>query len=163
MPRLAIITDSACSIPPEMQEEYQIVVVPLTFLLGETSYVDNVSLTWQEFYSLLKSARRLPTTASASPGAFLDAFREAYQRGSREVLCIVTSSQLTATYNAACDGAALAREQMADLRVRVIDSRSAAGALALVVLAAARAAANGAALEEDGACWGDSDGWGWDG
>lgn len=148
MPRLAIITDSTCSIPQEMQEEHQIVVVPLTFLFGETAYVDNVSLTWQEFYSLLKSAPRLPTTASAPPGVFLDVFRQAYQRGCKEILCIVTSSQLTATYNAARDAAALASEHMADLRVRVIDSRSAAGALALIVLAAARSAADGAALEE---------------
>jgi DegV family protein with EDD domain len=148
MARLAIITDSVCSIPQEMQEEYQIAIVPLAFLFGETSYVDNGSLSWQEFYALLKSARRLPTTASAPPAAFLDAFREAYQRGSREALCIVTSSQLTATYNAACDGAALAREQMADLRIEVIDSRCAAAALGFVVLAAARAAASGAALEE---------------
>jgi len=148
MARLAIVTDSACSIPQEMQEEYQITAVPLAFLLGETSYVDNISLTWQEFYSLLKSARRLPSTASAPPGAFLDAFREAYQRGSREVLCIVTSSQLTATYDSACDGAALAREQMPDLTVKVIDSRSAAAALGFVVLAAARSAANGDTLEQ---------------
>jgi len=148
MAKVAIITDSACSIPQHMQEEYRITVVPLAFLVGETSYVDNVSLSWQEFYSLLKSARRLPTTASAPPGAFLDAFREAYQQGSREALCIVTSSQLTATYDSASDGAALATEQMADLKVTVIDSRCAAAALGFVVLAAARSAANGASLEE---------------
>jgi DegV family protein with EDD domain len=148
MARLAIVTDSVCSIPQEMQEEYQITVVPLAFLLGGTSYVDNVSLTWEEFYALLKSARRLPSTASAPPGAFLDAFREVYQRGSREVLCIVTSSQLTATYNSARDGAALAAEQMPDLTVKVIDSRSAAAALGFIVLAAARSAANGASLEQ---------------
>jgi DegV family protein with EDD domain len=148
MARLAIVTDSTCSIPREIQEEYQIAIVPLSFLFEETFYLDNGSLSWQEFYSLLKSAPRLPTTASAPPGAFLEAFRQAYQQGSREVLCIVTSSQLTATYNSASDGAALAREQMPDLKVRVIDSRCAAAALGFVVLAAARAAANGAALEE---------------
>lgn len=148
MASLAIITDSACSIPQHMQEEYRITVVPLAFLVGETSYVDNVSLNWQEFYSLLKSVRRLPTTASPPPGAFVDAFREAYQQGAREALCIVTSSELTATYNSASDGAALAREQMADLTVTVIDSRCAAAALGFVVLAAARSAANGASLEE---------------
>jgi len=131
-----------------MQEEYQIATVPFAFLFGETTYVDNGSLSWQEFYALLKSARRLPTTASAPPGAFLDAFREAYLRGCKEILCIVTSSQLTATYSAACDAAALAREQMADLRIKVIDSRCAAATLGFVVLAAARSAANGAALNE---------------
>jgi DegV family protein with EDD domain len=148
MARLAIVTDSACSIPQELLAEHQIAVVPLVFFFGETTYVDNGSLSWQEFQTLLKSARRLPTTASAPPGAFLESFRNAYQQGSREVLCIVTHGQFTATYNAACDGAALAREEMADLRVKVIDSRCAASALGFVVLAAARSAANGATLEE---------------
>ena len=148
MAKLAVMTDSACSIPPTMQEDYQISVVPLAFLVGETAYVDNDSLSWEEFYALLKSARRLPTTASASPGAFLEAFRDAYLRGCKEILCIVTSRRLTGTYNAACDGAALAKQQMPHLEVRVIDSRCAAAALGFVVLAAARSAANGAALAE---------------
>jgi DegV family protein with EDD domain len=148
MARLAIITDSACSIPPDAQEQHQITIVPLTFQLGGTSYVDNLSLSWAEFYALLKSETRLPTTAAAPPGAFLQAYREAYQKGSREILCIVTSSQLTATYNAASDGAALAKEQMPDLRVNVLDSRCAAAALGFVVLTAAKAAANGTNLDE---------------
>jgi DegV family protein with EDD domain len=148
MARLAVVTDSVCTIPQEIQEEYQITIVPMSFLLGETTYVADGSLDWLEFYALLKSARRLPTTAAPPPGAFLDAFQEAHEQGSREVLCIVTSSQLTATYNAACDGALLARHDMADLRVKVIDSRCAAAALGFVVLTAARAAASGAALAE---------------
>ncbi|KPK46222.1 MAG: hypothetical protein AMJ77_06255 [Dehalococcoidia bacterium SM23_28_2] len=148
MARLALVTDSVCTIPQELQEEYQITIVPMSFLLEETTYVDNGSLNWLEFYALLKSARRLPTTAAPSPGAFFDAFREVYQQGSREVLCIVTSSQLTATYNAACDGARLARHELADMRIKVIDSRCAAAALGFVVLTAARAAASGVSLEE---------------
>ncbi|MGQ9571640.1 MAG: DegV family protein [Dehalococcoidia bacterium] len=148
MAKVAIITDSACSIPHDMQRQYDIGIVPLAFTFGETSYVDNVSLSSQQFYALLKSARRLPTTTSPPPGAFLEAFRQAYHRGCREVLCIVTSSQLTATYSAACEGASLAREQIADLKIRVIDSRSAAASLGFMVLAAARAAADGASLEE---------------
>jgi DegV family protein with EDD domain len=148
MAKLAIVTDSACSIPHEIQDEYQIAIVPLAFISGETSYLDNGSLSWQQFYALLKSAPRLPTTATAPPGAFLDAFREAHRRGCKDVLCIVTSSRFTGTYNAASDGATLAREQMPDLRVKVIDSRSAAGALGLAVLAAAKSAANGTALEQ---------------
>jgi DegV family protein with EDD domain len=148
MAKLAIVTDSACSIPHEIQEEYQIAIVPLAFIFGEASYLDNGSLSWQQFYALLKSAQQLPTTATAPPGAFLDAFREAHRRGCKDVLCIVTSSRFTGTYNAASDGAALAREQMPELRVKVIDSRCAAGALGLAVLAAARSAANGTALDE---------------
>lgn len=148
MAKLAIITDSTSCLPQELQEEYQIGVVPMGFLFGETLYVDNVSLSWPRFYALLKSARRLPTTASPSPGAFLEAFRQAYQRGCSEVLCIVTGSQLTGTYGAACDAAALARQELAEIRVRVIDSRCAAAALGFVVLAAARAAAAGVTLEE---------------
>jgi DegV family protein with EDD domain len=110
--------------------------------------LDNVSLSADEFYALLKASRRLPTTASPGPGPFLEAFRKAYGGGAREMLCIVTGSTLTSTYRAACQGAELAQEELSDARIRVLDSRCAAASLGFVVLAAARAADDGGALED---------------
>lgn len=148
MASIAIITDSTSCIPSELQEKYNITTVPLGFLFGENLYLDNVSLSWEEFYRLLKAARRLPTTTSAPPGAFLEAFREAYGRGSKDVLCIVTGKQFSGTYSSACNAAELAKEEMADIHTKVMDSHSSGPSLGFVVLATARAAANGATLDE---------------
>jgi len=122
--------------------------VPLNYQFGKSSYADNVSLSADEFYALLKASRRLPTTAAPGPGLFLEAFRNAHCRGAQEMLCIVTGSTLTGTYGAACQGAELAQQELPDARIRVLDSRSAAASLGFVVEAAAQAADNGATLEE---------------
>ncbi len=148
MARIALITDSASCIPPSLRERYNIAVVPIGLLFGETLYVDNVSLSPNEFYARLKSARRIPTTAAPSPGDFLEAFRGAHRQGHEEILCVVTSSTLTGTYAAAEDGAELARQEMEGTRISVVDSRCAAASLGFVVLAAAKAAADSATLDE---------------
>jgi len=148
MGRVAIITDSASCLPTGLQDRYGIETVSLRYQFGDSSYLDNVSLSADEFYALLKASRRLPTTASPGPGPFLEAFRQARCRGAQEMLCIVTGSTLTSTYSVACQGAELAQQELPDARIRVMDSRSAAASLGFVALAAARAADNGGTLEE---------------
>lgn len=148
MGRVAIITDSAACLPPALREKYAIETVPLNYQFGDSSYLDNVSLSADGFYALLKASRRLPTTAAPGPGLFLEAFRNARDRGAQEMLCIVTGSALTATYGAACQGAELAQQELPDARIRVLDSRTAAASLGFVVKAAAQAAECGATLEE---------------
>jgi DegV family protein with EDD domain len=148
MGKVAIITDSASCLPLALREKYAIAAVPLSYQFGASSYLDNVSLTADEFYALLKTSRRLPTTAAPGPGVFLEAFRQAHRRGAQEMLCIVTDSTLTGTYGAACQGAELAQKELPDARIRVLDSRCAAASLGFVVLAAVRAAESGAALGE---------------
>jgi len=148
MGKVAIITDSASCLPPSLQKRYGIDAVPLSYQFGKNSYADNVSLSADEFYALLKASHRLPTTAAPGPGLFLDAFRQAHCRGAQEMLCIVTGSTLTATYGSACQGAELAQRELPEARIRVLDSRSAAASLGFVVEAAAQAADGGASLEE---------------
>jgi DegV family protein with EDD domain len=148
MDKVAIITDSASCLPTALLEKYAIETVPLSYQFGANSYLDNVSLSADEFYALLKTSRRLPTTAAPGPGVFLEAFRQAHRRGAQEMLCIVTGSTLTGTYGAACQAAELAQKELPDARIRVLDSRCAAASLGFVVLSAARAAESGAALEE---------------
>jgi len=148
MGSVAIITDSASCLPPTLRERYAIETVPHHYQFGKCSYADNVSLSADEFYALLKASRRLPTTASPGPGTFLEAFRQAHRRGAQEILCIVTGSAFTSTYSVACQGAELAQQELPDARIRVMDSRSAAASLGFVALAAARAADSGGTLDD---------------
>ena len=148
MGSVAIITDSASCLPPTLRERYAIETVPHHYQFGKCSYADNVSLTADEFYALLKASRHLPTTSSPGPGIFLEAFRQARCRGAQEMLCIVTGSAFTSTYSVACQGAELAQQELPHARIRVMDSRSAAASLGFVALAAARAAASGGTLDD---------------
>lgn len=139
---VAIVTDSTACLPAALVREYGIEVVPLSLFLGEELYYDGISLPDHEFLARLRTAQRLPTTAAASPGAFLEAFRRVSARADA-VVCITMASQFSSTYSAALQAAKLAQEEMPGLTIRVLDSGSISMGLGFAVLAAARAAANG--------------------
>jgi DegV family protein with EDD domain len=145
MRQVAIVTDSAASIPPPLSSQYGIDVVPLSLVIESRSYPDTLDGDTQQFYRSLKSARRPPTTASASPGAHLETLRQAGQRASA-VLYISISGSYSATYDSALQATAALKRERPDLQLEVLDSQAAAMAQGFVVLEAARAAAQGADL-----------------
>ncbi len=100
-----------------------------------------------EFYERLRTTQQPPTTAAPSPGAYAEAILRA-GANVEAVLAITVSRQFSAMYDAAAQGAAIAREQAPQLDIRVLDSGAAAMAQGFVVVEAARAAANGASIED---------------
>lgn len=134
-----IITDSTSDIPASMREALGIAVVPLTVTFGTTSYTDGVTITPTEFLAKLQSSSTLPTTSQPPMPAFEAAFRQAIDDGF-DVVCITLSSELSGTFNSA----RLASEDFDDDRVTVVDSRTATMQLGWIVVAAARAAQQGA-------------------
>jgi DegV family protein with EDD domain len=92
----------------------------------------------------MSTSTALPETAAPSPGAFQEAFRKA-GTGGASVVCVNLSAGLSATMQAAQNAAtALAGE----VDVRVVDSRSVTAGLGTQVLAAARAAGDGATADQ---------------
>ncbi|MDY6911553.1 MAG: DegV family protein, partial [Chloroflexota bacterium] len=122
-------------------------VVPITLIIDGKSYRDQVDITSDEFFKVLKEVKELPTTSAVSPGQFEEAFRE-LGKSSSDVVCIVLSKDLSATY----DSAILARDtimkDMPDMNIEIVDSRSTGGGLGFVVLEAARAAQSGKSSSE---------------
>jgi DegV family protein with EDD domain len=138
---LTILTDSTCDIDPERARALGIEVVPLFVTFGDCSFRDVVELSRVEFYRRLRGNSVLPTTSQPSTAMFEDAF--AAQR-SDTILCLVISSQVSGTINAA----RAAAERVIDKRIVVFDSESASGGLGLMVLRAATMARDGATLED---------------
>ncbi len=140
-----VVTDSACDLPDELAAELGVEIVPLSIRFGDTEYVDRADLTPAEFYAKLATSSVLPETAAPSPGAFEAAFRKVLDEGADGIVCINISSSLSATMQSARNGVT-ALGQAAD--VAVIDSRSVSWGLGSQVIAAARAAAEGAGVAE---------------
>ncbi len=147
MSRVGIVTDSTACIPAELAAERRIEVVPLHLAFGERIYLDGMSSDTAEFYETLRTTRQAPTTAAPPPGVYAEAILRA-GKDADAVLCLTVSRQFSAMYEAAVQGAALVSEQEPSLDVRVLDSGAAAMAQGFVVLEAARAAAEGAAIEQ---------------
>ena len=100
-----------------------------------------------EFYERLRTAPRPPSTSAPSPGAYAETILRA-GRDAEAVLCVTVARQFSHMLDAATQGAALAREQAPNLEVRVLDSTAAAMGQGFVALEAARAAQEGASIDE---------------
>ncbi|MDP9180966.1 MAG: DegV family protein [Chloroflexota bacterium] len=140
-----IVTDSTADLPPHEAQELGIAVVPLSVIFGNDVYKEDVDITPELFYEKLQHAKELPTTSAPSVGDFLDTYREVLKT-TNEIVSIHLSSKLSATYDAACQAAA----QLADegARIEVIDSQSVSMGLIFLAASAAKAAAQGASIDE---------------
>ena len=140
-----MVTDSTADIGPDLGTELGIYVVPLKVIFGEDEFVDGVTIQAPEFYKKLESSDVFPTTSQPSPGEFVEKYEE-IGVGVDGIVSIHISSKLSGTY----DSAIQASEEMADdgPEIRVIDGKSASMGTGLTVLAAARAAREGASLDE---------------
>jgi DegV family protein with EDD domain len=139
------VTDSSCDLPPNLVDELDIEIVPLTIRIGTEEFVDRRDLTPKEFWARCAQSPALPETSAPSPGAFEEAFRAAATGGHEGAVCINLSGGLSATLQAA----QLAAETVADvIPVRVVDSRHVSMSLGLMVLSAARLAQAGKGLED---------------
>jgi DegV family protein with EDD domain len=139
-----VVTDSTADIPRQVAEDLGIHVVPLHVHFGDEVYQDGVNLSHEEFYRKLTANKTLPTTSTVSPGEFAQLF-DTLAEESDEILAIVISSELSATYEAAVQGKDLRKSK--GCRLEVIDSRLLVMALGLVVIAAAKEARQGASLD----------------
>ncbi len=146
MAKVAIVTDSSTCLPAELNQAHQIITVPLAFLFDGEPHQDG-RLSGRDFYALLRSSRKFPTTAAPAPGAFLEAFRRAAET-SDAALCITLPSTFSGTYGSAVTAADMARQELPNFPVRVVDSHSLAMCHGFAVLSAARAVEQGATIGE---------------
>jgi DegV family protein with EDD domain len=144
MSGIAIVTDSTSDIPKDMVEKYQITSVPLSVIFEEETFLDDgKQITTEEFYKKLRSAEKLPTTTQPTPGDFVDVYNNLLKDHER-VLSIHISKKMSGTINSA----EMAKKQMPDAPVEIIDSEFTHMPLGFLVLEAAKIAAAGGSYDE---------------
>jgi len=143
---VAIVTDSAADIPPELADFYQIHMIPLNILFKGISFQDKVSLSPEQLYSFMESPAELPSSSQPSVETIRQrlAFLARHYKG---ILILTVAKELSGTYNAFLTAAAEIQKEFS-LPVRVLDTRLNSGAQGLVVLRAAEEIARGRSLEE---------------
>lgn len=132
---VVVVTDSSACLPIDLVENYGIDVVPLHVLVGDRDLRDGID-------DIDLDAGPV-STSGPSPEVLREAYRGALSRSAGDgVLAVHISRQLSGTWDAAraaADGCGPS--------IRVVDSRSAGMGLGFSVLAAARAASEGADLD----------------
>lgn len=144
-----IVTDSNCDISQKMAEELDLEVIPMSFMLGNDSYLDypdRHELSPHDFYTRL-SAGESSSTNQISMLTFTEVF-EPILRAGTDVLYIGFSSGLSGTYNNARMAAAELETKYPDRKVYAVDSLAASMGEGLIVYNAVQQKKAGASIGE---------------
>ena len=141
---IRIITDSACDLPQDMIEQYQIRVLPMNITFGEETFRDQLELSTSEFYQrLTKEGEPHPSTAYPSLGLLKLALEEELAAGN-EIILITLADALSGYYHAA----EVLLQDYPEANIALFDSKSATLGQGIIVLAAARLVAAGKSYAE---------------
>lgn len=123
MMKIAVLTDSTSYLSQTLIDKYNIKVAPLsvTFDSGE-NFVENTTISTDEFYKRMKTSNTIPTTSQPAIGDFLDKFEQLSEEGYTDVICVFLSGGISGCYQTATQ----AGEMVEDINVHTFDSKLAA-------------------------------------
>jgi len=141
---IAIVTDSTCDLPRELIDRYQIQIVPLHLIFGETEYLDKLTIDTEQFLDLVDRSSEFPTSSQPSTGLFNRTFSylSTYYDS---IIAIHVAGALSGTVSS---GERAAEALEGKKQISVIDSRQISASLGLVVLRAAEAVEAGKSHDE---------------
>jgi len=148
MPSTAVVADTTSYLPPELVADHDVHLVSLYVGIEEEQERESEIDDLQGFYERLRVSDEAVTTSQPSVGDFIAVYEPLLAEG-REIVSIHLASGISGT----CESAMQARERLtADgkggERIVVCDSRTGCGGMGLMLLAAGRAAEQGAGAAE---------------
>lgn len=127
---IRFLVDSTSDFMPEEVKAKGLDIVPLAVNFDDEIFLDNVTMTHEEFYEKLTTSGIFPKTSQPAPADFLPFF-EAAQEAGDDLICILLSSKLSGTVQSAV----LAKNICDYDNIHIIDSLNAiTGIRALVDL-----------------------------
>ena len=143
--KIAILTDSASDLTPDMIEGLDVTIIPIRLRIGENNYKDGVNLSKKEFWHKLLTEKVVPKTAQPSPAEFRDYYEELFNKGYEKIISIHISSKMSGTQQVA----KVAREMLKrEKDIVIVDSKSVTFGQAYQVLEAAKMIKAGVKLED---------------
>ena len=152
MKKIKIVTDSACDIPKELEERYGIRILPFAIIVGDQSYTERKDFTNEEFYQILATSPRLPSTAQYTAMQFLEAYEEIWREGYTDLIYTSINSKGSSTYS----NSLMARDEFFEMHpeakdgfsIHIVDSKSYTIGYGYPVVEAAKKAEKGASPAE---------------
>lgn len=118
--------------------------MPITIHFGNTTYMTGVDIDDSSLFQRVDAEGVVTTTSAPAPGDFLEAFKSALDEEADQVICLCVSSEVSGTYDAACT----ARRLLLEHDTTVIDTKSIAMGQGFLAMEAAKAAREGASMDE---------------
>ena len=148
MPSTAVVADTTSYLPPELIRQHAVHLVSLYVgIEGEQEREADID-DLHGFYERLRISDQAVTTSQPSVGDFIAVYEPLLADG-REIVSIHLASGISGTYESAVQARErLTAEGKGGERIVVCDSRTGAGGMGLMILAAANAVENGADAAE---------------
>lgn len=128
MMKIAVITDSAANLLPEVVKKHKnLFVLPLMIIVDGKHYRDQIDISAKEVYEQLDTSKI--TTSLPSIGELTDLMERLKKEGYTDVLAINLSSGLSGTFNAF----RLAFQEISGIQITHYDSKTLAGGLGYLV------------------------------
>lgn len=141
-----ILTDSSADLTPELIEKYGVTVTSLDVMFEGEASVPNEQVDVKEFYDKLRSKHNAKTSA-VNTDKFIGHMKPILDEGN-DLLCLIFSSGLSATYNSARLAAEELREKYPQRKIYVVDTLSASMGEGLLVHYAYEERLAGKTIEE---------------
>lgn len=146
METVKIITDSACDLPADRLEKYDVEVLPLLVSQGETFYRDGIDIHPDKIYKDMANGV-VYKTAQIPYVDYENCFTK-YAKAGRQALYLCFSSGLSSTYQTAVLAAKAVKEKYPDSDVRVIDTKAVTGGLGMIADVVAPKAQEGLSMDD---------------
>ncbi|MCE5209868.1 MAG: DegV family protein [Chloroflexi bacterium] len=140
---IKIVADTLSCITVEEARLLDIPLLPQIIIFGEESYRDDTEINTETFLSKLKKAKELPKTAAPSPALYQPIFEKIIQAGDTPMV-ICPTSELSGTYRSAV----VAAKEFPEVDIRIVDTRTLASGLGMIVRCAIQWANVGLSADE---------------
>jgi len=148
MSKVLVMTDSVSSISGELAKEYNIRIIPAANIVFDGHfYPDGAGISAPRAYQFLEQDPDKFSASTLSPSEFINYFHEAGKE-SDNIVHLSFSSALSGTSKLAALAAEQFHQEEPGINIRVIDSKTVAGAQGLLAIVAAKAASMGMELEQ---------------
>ncbi len=133
MRKVQLVTDSTCDLSADLIKKHDIDVVPLNVNFDEESYRDNVDLTTEKMYEIVKKKGKVPKTSAASPALFEEVFRKHLDEGKAIVFTGIGSH-----FSATLQNATIAKNAIGSEDIHLVDSENLSSGTGLLLLKATK-------------------------
>ena len=140
-----IMVDSTSYIDKDTREDLGIKILPLYVSFNDES-IKETDLENKNFYNKMEE-EGIPKSSQPTFVEVYQSMVEVVSKGD-DLLCIFLSSDMSGTYNSACQVAKKVSGEYKDSKIYVLDSRSNCMQLGYAAIVAARAAKDGKGIEE---------------
>ena len=125
---IKIIADTTCGLPLDELAALGVDVIPQIIVFDGKPYRDDTEIDTPTFLAKLQEAKELPKTA-APPPALYEPLYEAYGKAGYSIVIPTPSTELSGTFRSA----EVAAEGHPDVDVHILDTRTIAGGLGVLV------------------------------